>query len=196
MMGSMDRGGSGARAARGAGGVAGLTLIEMIMVILVLGILFSLTTITVTGLTPVYRVRSASRTLGARIEELRAIAISTGRPLGIRYTLLDDQNYYQMIPPASEEYPDQPIEDRKLGLKTDLPAGVRFRRITFPGGRSLERGAVNVVFSPMGNTGSHVATIEGKAKESSSILLSVKFNAITATIDFAEGEAGFETHES
>ena len=174
---------------------AGMTLIELMMVIMIMGILFSVTMISIFGLTPIYRVRSASRTLAAQIEELRALSIARGRPLGIRYTMYDDQNYYQIIPPAPEEFPDEPLEVRKLGVKTDLPDGVRFRRVTFPSGRSVDRGVVNLLFSPMGNSGGHVVTLEGKARNGQPILLSVKFNAITGAIDFAEGEAAFDNFE-
>jgi prepilin-type N-terminal cleavage/methylation domain-containing protein len=174
---------------------AGFTLIELMLVILLLGILFSVTVASAVGLTPIYRVRSASRTLAGKIEELRALAISSGKPLGIRYGFLDEPNFYQLIPPAPDEYPDQPIESRRLGIKTELPSGVRFRRLVFPGGRPLDRGAVGVIFSPMGNSGSHVITLEGKKRDGTPILLSVKFNAITGTIDFVEGEAEIGTHE-
>jgi hypothetical protein len=53
---------------------------------------------------------------------------------------------------------------------------------------------VNVLFSPMGNTGSHVLTLEGKKKDGSPILVSVKFNAITGAIDFVQGEAELISH--
>jgi len=174
---------------------AGFTMVELVMVILIVGIIFSFTVVSVSGLAPIYKVRSATRTLGAKIEELRAFAISRGKPLGIRYTLLDDPQYYQIIPPAPEDAPDEPIENRRLDAKTELPTGVRFRRISFPGTRGSDRGVVNVLFSPMGNTGSHVATLEGASKDGTPILISMKFNAITGTIDFSEGEGEFQTHE-
>ncbi len=174
----------------------GLTLIELVVVILLLGILFSMTVVSMVDLTPVYRVRSSSRKLGGKIEELRALAISRGRPMGIRYTLHDDTNYYQIIPPAPDDYPDEPIESRKLGLAHELPKTVRFRRIVFPGGSVVDRGAVNILFSPMGNTGSHIVTLEGVSRGGEPILISMKFNAITGTLDFLTGEAVFEHHES
>jgi len=175
---------------------AGFTLVELIVVILLLGILFSFTAVYLVDLAPIYRVRSASRKLGARIEELRAIAISRGRPMGIRYTLLDDANYYQIIPPAPEDYPEEPIESRKLGIAIELPKAVRFRHILFPGGGTVDRGTINVLFSPMGNTGSHIVTLEGTSRKGEPILLSLKFNAITGTIEFYKGEVNFEHHES
>jgi prepilin-type N-terminal cleavage/methylation domain-containing protein len=187
---------SSLRGGRPAGrpGEGGLTLIELIMVMLLLGILFSLTVASAVGLTPIYRVRSASRTIGAQIEELRALAISRGQPMGIRYTMLDDPHFYQMIPPAPDDFPEEPLEARHLGVKTELPSGVRFRSLSFPGGKAIDRGVVNVLFSPMGNTGSHVLTLEGKKKDGSPILVSVKFNAITGAIDFVQGEAELISH--
>ncbi len=174
---------------------AGLTVIELVLVLCLLGILFSITVVALPGLAPMYRVRSASRTLGAMIEELRALAIANGRPLGIRYTLNDNPHFYQIVPPAPEDAPEEPIESRKAGQKNELPETVRFRRILFPGGGSVDRGTVNVIFSPLGNSGSHVATLEGRGRDGQPILISVKFNAITGSIDFVEGEAGFQHYE-
>lgn len=185
------------RRARGRG--SGFTIIEMVLVLFLMGILFSITIASISGLSPIYRVRSASRTLGGRIEELRALAIATGKPLGIRYTFNaseTEQDYFQMIPPAPDEFPDEPIESRKMGISEQLPVGVRFGKITFPGGSSVDQGQVDILFSPMGNTGSHVVTLQGHSSEDRPIVISLKFNAITGTLDFSEGEAGFETHES
>ncbi len=173
-------------------------MIELILVVLILGILFSLSAVTVSALAPVYRLRSASRNLGALIEEIRAIAINRGRPMGIRYTmgLGEDPSFYRLIPPAPDDYPDQPIEDREPGMKHELPLGVRFRQVGFSSGRAVKApGSVVIIFSPMGNTGSHVVTLEGTGKDGNPVLLSVKFNAVTGLIDFQEGEAEFQHHE-
>ncbi len=179
-------------------GSSGLTMIELIVVIFILGIIFSLSAVSVNALAPVYRVRSASRNLGARIEEIRGIAINRGRPMGIRYSmgLGEDPSFYQLIPPAPDEYPDEPIENRQLGVKNVLPTGVRFRQIAFSSGRAVKApGVVIILFSPMGNTGSHVVTLEGTGKDGNPIVLSVKFNAVTGLIDFYEGETEFQHHE-
>jgi len=174
-----------------------MTLIELMIVLFILGILFSIMAVRVGGLTPVYRVRSASRSVASMIEELRALAIATGKPMGIRYTFHDDPHFYQLIPPAPDEYPDEPIENRRLGVTSELPPGVQFRHVLFPGGRGVKApGAVNILFSPMGNSGSHVVALEGRTRDGQPILISVKFNAITGAIDFAQGEAGFEDYES
>jgi len=175
---------------------AGMTLIELMIVIFIMGIIFSISVISVNSLTPIYRVRSASRTLTALIEEVRALAISTGRPMGIRYSMLDGPHFYQMIPPASDEYPDEPIDSRRPGIKHELPAAVSIRQIRFPGGRLVRPpGVVNIPFSAMGTSGSHIVTLEGTARDGKPILLSVKFNAITGTIDFSSGEAEFRNAE-
>jgi prepilin-type N-terminal cleavage/methylation domain-containing protein len=184
---------------RAIGRRSGFTIIELVLVLFLMGILFSITVASISGLSPIYRVRSASRTVGAKIEELRAIAIATGKPLGIRYTFNQsetEQDYFQMIPPAPEEFPDEPLESRKMGISQELPVGVRFGRITFPGGSSIDQGTVDIIFSSMGNTGSHVVTLQGRSSGDRPIVISLKFNAITGTLDFSEGEAGFETHES
>ncbi len=173
----------------------GFTHIELVMVILILGLLFSLTTVSLSGLAPVYRVRSISRVVGAAVEEVRALAIARGMPLGIRYNMDETPPSYQIIPPAPPDYPDEPIELRKLGEPHELPTGVKIRRVSFPGAGAVDRGSVNVVFSPMGNTGSHVITFEGTSKSGQPILISMKFNAITGTIDFAAGEVEIQQLE-
>ena len=175
---------------------SGMTLIEMVIVITLLGILFSITAVSVNALTPIYRLRSASRTVGAQVEELRALAVSVGRPLGLRYLFTDEIHGYQLIPPAPEEFPDEPLESRELGVKTDLPHGVRIRQIVLPGGRAAKPpGAISCIFSPMGNTGSHVVTLETDGKGGQQLVLSMKFNAITGAIDFVDGETDFQHHE-
>jgi type II secretion system protein H len=174
----------------------GMTLIELMIVIFLMGIIFSISVISVNSLTPIYRVRSASRSLASKIEEMRALAISTGRPMGIRYTMAEGSHYHQMIPPAPDEYPDEPVDDRRGGVKEEFPATVQIRQIRFPGGRTVKPpGVVNIIFSAMGTSGSHIVTLEGATREGKSILLSVKFNAITGTIDFSSGEEEFRNAE-
>ena len=176
---------------------AGLTLIEMVMVIFILGILFSITAISVSGITPVYRVRSASRTIGSKIEELRALAISSGKAMGLRYTLTgEEEDYYQLILPAPEDFPDQPFEDRELGIPEDLPPGVRFRQVVTASGQVVgPPDEVSVIFSPMGTSGTHVVTLEGTSKEGNPIILSLKYNAIIGALSFVDGEAMFAHFE-
>jgi hypothetical protein len=158
---------------------------------MVLGILFSLATVSISGLAPVYRVRSASRSLASTIEEVRALAIARGLPMGIRYNLTDPASY-QIIPPAPDDFPDEPIEMRKLESLRELPTGVRIKRLTFPGAGSADGGSLDVIFSPMGNSGSHIVTFEGASQKGEPLTISVKFNAITGTIDFVTGEAVFQ----
>ena len=175
---------------------AGMTLIELMIVIFIMGIIFSISVMSVNSLTPIYRVRSASRTLAAMIEEVRGLAVSSGRPMGIRYTMFEGQHFYQMLPAASDDYPDEPFDSRRGGVKHELPAAVQIRQIRFPGGRTVRPpGVVNIVFSAMGTSGSHVITLEGSARDGKPIPLSIKFNAITGTIDFSSGEAEFKTAE-
>ncbi len=175
-------------------GRPGFTLVELALVILVMGIITSFSIIKIAGLAPRYQVRSASRDVARKIEEIRALAISRGKPVGICYTLLDDPQYYQLIQPAPDDFPDEPIDGR-LGIRFELPSGVRFRRVALPSGQSVDRGRVPILFSPMGNSGSHVVTLEGRSEGGQPIYLSVKFNGITGTVDFTEGESAFQTHE-
>ncbi len=179
----------------------GFTLLELILVISILGIIFSMSLISLRGVTPKYRVRTAARLLGSTMENVRLTAISRGKWMGIHYDLTppatsaesDPPSVYRIIPPAPDDYPDQPIEDRKLLSKTALPPGVRIRQVILAGSHSVETGIVNLMFSPLGNAGSHIVVVEGQEGH----VITIKCNAITGLIEFYETaeEVGFQTYE-
>jgi len=173
----------------------GFTFIEMLLVIGVLGVLFSIGALSFRGLMPKYYLKTSARRLGTWIENVRLSAVSRNRWMGIHYVLTpgpDEQPYYQIIPPPLEDYPDQPVDQRTFLQKEYLSPGVRFSRIVLPNSRAIESGTINVLFSPMGNAGSHVAVLEGESGR----IMSVKVNAITGSIDFVEnGEATFQNFE-
>lgn len=177
-------------------GAGGFTLVELIIVVGVIGLLYGIGAVSFRGLMPHYYLRSTSRSLGSAIEEMRLVAVTRGSWTGIRYVLdppsSRENPYYQKIPPAPDTDPEQPIEERLSLAKQYLPNQVRFARIVLANGQAIDRGAVNVLFSPMGNSGSHVVVLRGADDR----VVSVKLNAITGTIDFLDGaEAGFQNFE-
>lgn len=166
------------------------TLIEFVLVIALLGVIVAAGSLSLHGVIPKYRVRSASRQVGTTIEQVRLTAISRGAWMGIRYTLTPGSRedpskpYYQIIPPAPEDDPNRPVEEREGLSKEYFPDGVRITKVILSSNRVLDRGVVHVLFSPLGNSGSHVVVLEGDDGRK----MSVKLNAITGVIDFIEDE--------
>ncbi len=176
---------------------AGFTFLELVLVIAVIGTLFSISIMSLKGMTPKYRLRTAARELGSTIEQVRLMAVSRGEWMGIHYVLdpvptADDAEpppFYQVIAPA--EYPHQPMDERPRMSKKELPANVRFRHLLLSSNQSIEGGSWDVLFSPSGNTGSHIVALEGEEER----VKYLKFNAITGLIDFFDEEVAFRQLE-
>lgn len=167
---------------------AGFTFFEIMVVIVVLGLIFSLGAVSLTPLVPKYRLRSAIRELGSMVEHVRLTAVSRGVWMGIHYVLTPGPTekstpYYQIIPPAPDDAPDEPVESRAFLNKQYLPTGVHIGRVVLSGNQVIDHGAINILFSPMGNAGSHVVILENDSGR----LVSLKLNSITGGIDFGEG---------
>lgn len=167
---------------------AGFTFLELVLVMAVIGILFSISFMSLKGMTPKYRLRSSTRGLGSTIEQTRLMAVSRGEWMGIHYVFdppptADDAEprpYYQVIAPG--EYPDQPLEERPLLSRQELPPGVSFHHILLASNQSVDVGTWDILFSPNGNTGSHIVVLQGPEER----VQALKFNAITGLIDFFE----------
>lgn len=166
---------------------AGFTFIEMILVVAILGILYAVGAVSFQGMMPKYRLRTTARRLGSTIEHTRLTAVSRGQWMGIHYNLTprtDEEPYYQIIPAAPADYPNQPIEERQFLPKEPIEVGIRIARVLLADNHAVESGTINVLFSPMGNSGSHIVVFEDDAGR----ILSLKMNAISGMIDFVEGE--------
>lgn len=173
---------------------AGFTMFELVLVIAVLSIILAISAPSIEGLVPKYRVRSAIRELGSRIESVRISAIGREKWMGIHYDLEGDEDgpFYRIIPPAPEEDPLQPVENRELLQKHHLPVSVRIARVVLAQNQGVDRGTVNVLFSPAGNVGSHGVVLEGPDGR----LASLKLSSITGILEFSEtGEVAFEHFE-
>jgi len=179
---------------------SGFTLLELVLVVVVVAILFSISVISLRGMTPKYRLRTAARELGSTIEQVRLAAISRGKWLGIHYVLdpptdaegSEPPPYYQIIAPPPDDFPDQPLDERELLDRHALPKAVHFREIVLAGNQTIDDGTIDVLFSPMGNAGSHIVVLEGEDDR----VMSIKMNCITGLIDFIEtGNAEFRHFE-
>jgi prepilin-type N-terminal cleavage/methylation domain-containing protein len=177
----------------------GFTLFEIVVVLAILAILFTFVTPNLSGLTPKYRMRTYARDLAGTIENMRVAAIIRGKITGIRYVLDSDPNgqFYQMLPPAPPENPDQPLAERKPEARYEAPPGVRLRGLLLPGTRGglVTRGVVNIAFSPSGTTGSHIVILEVPVRDGEVEVLSVKFNSLSGIIDYYNREIDFQHHE-
>lgn len=177
----------------------GFTLFEIIVVLALLALLFTFITPNLSSLTPKYRMRTYARELAGTIENMRVASIVRGKITGIRYVLDPDPygQYYQMLPPAPPDSPDQPLAERKPEARYEAPAGVRLRGILLPGTRGglVTRGAVNIAFSPSGTTGSHIVILEVPVRDGGVEVLSVKFNSLSGIIDYYNREIDFQHHE-
>lgn len=176
------------RGARRRRRAAGFTFLELIIVLAVISFLFAIGIPTFRGLTPKYRLRSAARALGTTLETTRLSAMGRGLWMGIHYTLTPtaresgDSSYYQVIPPPPEDFPDQPLADRKL-LDKQYFDGVKIARVILSSGQVVDRGSFSLMFSPMGNAGSHIVVLEGQE----GLLLTLKMSCITGVIEFFDG---------
>jgi prepilin-type N-terminal cleavage/methylation domain-containing protein len=169
---------------------SGFTFLELIIVLVLLGLLLAGAAVSLRGMVPKYRLRTGIRTLGSTLEQSRLTAISRGAWMGVHYVITPgtrdstDQSYWQVIPPAPEDNPYQPPEERLLLSKQFFPPQVRIHRIILANNAAVDGGSVNVLFSPMGNAGSHIVVLEGEAGR----FYSLKMNCITGVIDFIEGQ--------
>jgi hypothetical protein len=173
----------------------------MIVVIAVLGLIFTMGAIRLSSAIPKYRLRTAAREVGTKVEDARLLAVSHGSWTGIRYHLDSERSGYEILPPAPPQYPDQPIEERKPETRVyfehpdaDLATypGVRVLSVEMRAGEVLTSGVVDVYFSPTGTEGSHIVRLGHRDGR----LYTMTFNALTGTVDFYESEGpGFEDFE-
>jgi len=177
---------------------AGFTILELVLVVALLAVLFKIGIPSLSGLTPKYRLRTAARQLGSTLEGVRLSALSRGLWMGMRYVITpgpedaSDASYYQVIAPAPADFPEQPVEDRARLSENTFPTGVRIARVVLSSNQIVDQGSVSVLFSPMGNAGSHIVTLAGADNS----YLSVKINCITGSIEFIDsGDVAFQHFE-
>lgn len=174
----------------------GFTFLEMVVILGLIALLVTFSIPSLEGLAPKYRLRTAARRIASQLEYVRVAAISRERWMGLRYGFegsgADDRPYYQVIPPAPDDDPHQPVEERQLQSKKALPPGVVFARVVLSDSRTFDRDTVDVFFSPTGNVGSHIVILEGQNDR----VVSLKFNCITGILEFSESaDAAFEHFE-
>ncbi|MGE3165683.1 MAG: Tfp pilus assembly protein FimT/FimU [Planctomycetota bacterium] len=170
-----------------ATGQHGFTLIELVVVIIILGILLAQAVLSMDGITPEYQLRSAARTLGGTINWTRSLANSRGSTFVLHYDL-DRGQYWIILPPAKDEDPDQPVDEReKLDVKS-FPTSVIVEKIELLDGTEVKSGALDVTFDPLGHEGSHIVHMSNNDGG----FISLKYSSMLGIVDFAKEPVEFE----
>jgi len=167
------------------------------LVLAVLGVIFSIGVVKLTGTLPRYRLRTAARETGSRVEEARMMAISRGSWTGVRYLLDEGRCGYTILPPAPAHNPEEPIDEREpfetiYFEHTERPQlshfpGVSITSVEMRGtGLIHDSGTVDVYFSPTGTEGSHIIHMQHREGG----VYTITFNALTGTVDFHKQDDG------
>lgn len=155
--------------------------------IVILGILLSQTVMQMDGITPEYRLRSAAREIGSRINWTRSLAAGAGKEYVLHYEITE-RMVWVILPPAKDEDPDQPFDQRERHPAYDLPQSVEIEKIIQPDGVEISEGPVDIVFDALGNSGTHIIYL----RNTEGTLISLKFNALLGMVDFYSTEIEFE----
>ena len=170
----------------------GFTLVEVLIILAVVGIAFGVAIPRLESLSPKYAMRSAARELASQLEFVRSQAVMRVKTFAIFYEL--DRDRYTVVLPPEEGGSDLPVEDWPRLEPVSLPTLVKFHGIVLADNTLKEtRDApeVTVFFDPVGALGNHVVVLE----DTEGRVLSVKFNALTGTVDFFEEVVGFARYE-
>ena len=136
--------------------------------------------------TPLPSLRAAARTVATELEYVRSTGIFQRKTYGMRYDIGRDV-YYIVLPPE-EDAAEIPFDDWPISPAMRLPALVGIKAVVLADNSVFEGDDVaDVLIDPLGAAGSHVVILEN----SEGRVLSVKFNALTGTVDFFSEEVGF-----
>lgn len=170
----------------------GFTLVEIIIVLVLVGIILGVVVPRVENLSPKYALRSAARRIAAELEHVRSTSIIQRETYAICYDFAR-RRYFVILPPPLGD-PELPLEYWPRAEPTELPSLVRFYGVVLADNSVHEARSVDhvtVLVDPLGTSGSHVAVLEDEAGRT----LSVKFNALTGTVEFSEDIAGFARYD-
>ncbi|MCZ6602633.1 MAG: hypothetical protein O6952_06485, partial [Planctomycetota bacterium] len=119
------------------------------------------------------------------MEFCRHLSVTKAATYGIQYQLDDQSPYYRIVLPEDE------FGEREFLSPKTLPKGVKLREVILPNSdRITGFGSTIVDFSPTGETGSHIVTLENEQDE----IWSVKFQPLIGIASFTNGEAEFEQY--
>jgi len=153
-----------------------------------MGIIFGIALPRVESLSPKYAMRSAARSIASTLQYIQSQAILQGKTFAIIYDFRRSQYIPVMPPKEGEAY--IPFEDWPRGEPLSLPKLVRFYAVIRADNsefRADDLDEVPIRIDPLGSSGSHVVVLVNTLGQ----VISVKFNALTNTVDFYEGVAEF-----
>lgn len=147
------------------GAERGFTLIEVAAVILIVTLATAIVIANLDYLSPKYSLRAEARILSGSFEYARSSAIAQNKTFSIVYNL--DDNIYYILLPTEEDEDGYVKEERQIagGVPTEFRHGVRLVSVLLPDGEEITSGTVQVDISPLGDTGSHIVTLQHKDDE-------------------------------
>ncbi len=164
----------------------GFTLMELLLVLVVIGLIAGVAMPRIERLSPLYSLRAAAREIGSNLEYLRSQCIFQRTAFGMRYDI-PRAGYYFILPPEADGE-DLPLDEWPTTSFTRLPALVSIRAVVLADNSAFNGSdVVDVMLEPLGVAGSHVVILE----DTEGHVLSMKFNALTGTVDFYSEEVGF-----
>ncbi len=166
---------------------AGFTLIELVAVVLIVGLIAALAIGKIDFVIPKYRLRGASREVGAILKQAKAKAAAAGREVYFQADL--QQGEYWLLAPfpklkedGSLPGPDDPVEYvYKEVLHQRLADGVEFAEIIVGPDARIASGKALVKFSPFGASQSVIVNLRMGER-----LMCTKLNGLTGVVTFYE----------
>ena len=170
----------------------GLTLVELAIVIVILGVALTLVVTSVGSLVPGERLEAQASGVASAYAVARSLAAATGVPHSIVYDL-DEQTYWILAPPLSEEDPDDPFasrrrepdEKRRVDI-VSLPSNVEIVAIEYGSDSSVSSGRVQIEVTPLGTTSAHRVRLRHVTSEQERLVV---FNPLTGRASIIDGEA-------
>lgn len=168
----------------------GFTLIELIVVLVIVGLVFGVAVPHLERLSPRYSMRAAARRIASDLEYIQSTSSFRQKTYGVRYDLGENVSYTIMPPEKDDVW--IPFDKWPLSTPKELPKLVEFRAVVLADNTVFEGEEVaDIMLDPLGASGSHVVILE----DTDGHVMSVKFNALTGTVDFLPGEVGFARYE-
>jgi type II secretion system protein H len=181
----------------------GFTLIEIIVVCAIMALLVAIMVPALDGATPGHRLDASAREVAATIEWAQGDAAANDAEYAIGYDL-DTHRYWLVLPreeaadegtgeaggeAAAEDEPEDYAARETLGEES-LRDGIEFVSIETADGEEHTSGQVYVPLSPLGNEGSHIVVLRCAPESGGGggeLQQSIRFNALTRSIDYVEG---------